>query len=121
MQCRDFREIADSYLSDELLIETNHDVIRHLESCAECRSELAARRQLRHELQTQFSQAAELQIADSFAESLRTRLREQAFHRSGTLIPRIAYVGFAATLVIAVGLGLLSVQRWRASQRELVA
>ena len=121
MQCDDFREIADSYLSDELLIETNHDVIRHLESCGECRSELAARRQLRHEVQTKFNQAAELQVPDGFAEGLRTRLREQAIQRPKMVIPRIAYVGVAATLVIAVGLGLLVAQRWRASQRELAA
>src|SRR5262249_38333955 len=121
MQCDDFREIADSYLSDELLIETNQDVIRHLESCGECRSELAARRQLRHELQAKFNQAAELQVPDGFAEGLRTRLREQALHRPGMVIPRIAYVGIAAALLIAIGLGFLGVQRWRESQRELAA
>jgi anti-sigma factor RsiW len=121
MQCSDFREIADSYLSDELLIETNHDVIRHLESCAECGGELAARRGLRHELKTKFNQSAELRVPDGFAESLRTRLREQALHRPGIVIPRIAYVGIAAGVLIAVGVGLLAVQRWRAGQRELVA
>src|SRR5215831_9214412 len=121
MQCDDFREIADSYLSNELLIETNHDVIRHLESCGECRSELAARRQLRHNLQMKFNQAAELEVPDGFAEGLRTRLREQALHRPGKVIPRIAYVGIAAALLIAIGLVSLGVQRWRASQRELAA
>ena len=121
MQCSDFREIADSYLSDELLVETNHDVIRHLESCAECRAELAARRDLRHELRMKFNQSAELRVPDGFADGLRTQLREQALHRSGTAIPRIAYVGIAATILIAIGLGLLAVQRWRAGQRELIA
>jgi predicted anti-sigma-YlaC factor YlaD len=47
MQCREFREIADSYLSNELMVETNHGVIAHLEQCAECRQELKARRELR--------------------------------------------------------------------------
>jgi len=31
MLCRDFREIACSFLDDELLVETNHDVIKHAE------------------------------------------------------------------------------------------
>ena len=62
MQCRDFREVADSYLSDELLVETNHDVIAHLETCADCRRELAARRELRTILRTSFAKAEELQI-----------------------------------------------------------
>ena len=121
MQCNDFREIADSYLSDELLIETNHDVIRHLESCAKCRAELAARRDLRQELRTKFNQSTELRVPDGFADGLRTRLREQALHRSAMVIPRIAYVGIAATILLAIGAGLLAVQQWRAGQRELTA
>ena len=121
MQCSDFREMADSYLSDELLIETNHDVIRHLESCAECRAELAGRRQLRHELRKQFNQSVELRVPDEFADSLRTTLRQRALERPEMAIPRIAYVGIAATVLIAIGLGLFGVQRWRAGQRELVA
>jgi anti-sigma factor RsiW len=121
MQCSDFREIADSYLSDELLIETNHDVIRHLDSCGECRSELAARRQLRYELRTKFNQTPELRVPDSFSDSLRIQLRQQALQRPGVVIPRIAYVGIAATLLIAVGLGFLAVERWRAGQRESAA
>ena len=121
MQCSDFREVSDSYLSDELLIETNHDVLRHLESCGECRLELAARRELRHELQTEFNQAPELQIPDGFSEDLRVRLKEEALHRSASVIPRITYVGIAASLLIAIGFGLVAVQRWRASQRELAA
>jgi|ERR1051326_1484919 anti-sigma factor RsiW len=121
MQCSDFREIADSYLSDELLIETNHDVIRHLDSCGECRSELAARRQLRYELRTKFNQTRELRVPDSFSDSLRIQLRQQALQRPGVFNPRIAYVGIAATLLIAVGLGFLAVKRWRAVQRESAA
>ena len=121
MQCSDFREIADSYLSDELLIETNHDVLRHLACCAECRAELAARRVLRHELQTKFNQSAELRVPDGFTDSLRTRLREQALYRSGIAIPRIAYVGLAATLLIAIGLGLWAAQLWRVGQQESAA
>jgi anti-sigma factor RsiW len=121
MQCSDFREIADSYLSDELLIETNHDVIRHLDSCGECRSELAARRQLRHELRTKFNQTPELRIPDGFSDRLRAQLRQQAFQGPGIVIPPVAYVGIAATLLLAIGLGLLVVQRWRTGQRELEA
>src|SRR5215467_9300795 len=102
MQCNDFREIADSYLSDELLIETNHDVLRHLESCGECRAELAARRELRQELRTKFNHARDLQIPEGFSDALKARMREQALDRRGTNIPRIAYVGIAATLLIAI-------------------
>ncbi|NJM54427.1 MAG: hypothetical protein HC846_14250 [Blastocatellia bacterium] len=50
MNCRDFREIADSYLSDELAVETNHEVFQHLENCAKCRQELSSRREVREKL-----------------------------------------------------------------------
>jgi anti-sigma factor RsiW len=42
----------DSYLSNELLVETNHEVLRHLESCPRCAAELEARARLRGRLQT---------------------------------------------------------------------
>ena len=32
MTCRDLREVADSFLCEELLTETNHEVLRHLET-----------------------------------------------------------------------------------------
>jgi hypothetical protein len=121
MQCSDFREIADSYLSDELLIETNHDVIRHLDSCANCRFELASRRHLRGQLRTQFSQATDLQMPDEFANNLRLHLRDQALGRPRVVIPRMAYVGIAATILVATVVGLLAVQSWRNSRRELIA
>ena len=54
MQCRELREIADSYLAEELLVETNHDVLRHLEGCPACREELGARWQLRATLKEAF-------------------------------------------------------------------
>src|SRR5262245_39446825 len=76
MECRRFRDIADSYLSEELLVETNHDVLRHLESCPTCRAELAARRQVRRVLRSAFARAEELQPPAELAE--RVRLFAQA-------------------------------------------
>ena len=78
MQCRDFCEVADSFLGDDLLIETNHDVITHLESCAGCRRELAARRELRKTLRASLGNAAELQIRDDYASRLHSELRAAA-------------------------------------------
>jgi hypothetical protein len=121
MQCDDFREIADSYLSDQLLIETNHDVIRHLDSCANCRLELASRRQLRHQLRTQFNEAGDLRPSGEFVSALKNRLRDQALGRSRIVIPRVAYVGIAATILVAFVFGLLEVQSWRNSRQDLLA
>jgi len=121
MQCDDFREIADSYLSDELLIETNHDVIRHLESCSKCRRDMAARRQLRHQLRTQFNHASDLEVPHQFAKRLTLQLKDQALGRPRVVIPRMAYVGIAASLLLAATIGFIGFQRWRADQRNLIA
>src|SRR5262245_24724224 len=71
MECRRFRDIADSYLSEELLVETNHEVLRHLESCPTCRAELAARRQVRRVLRSAFARSEALQPSADLAERVR--------------------------------------------------
>src|SRR5207247_2439839 len=48
--CEKTRKYLDSYISNELLVETNHDVLHHLESCPACSAELDARTQLRTRL-----------------------------------------------------------------------
>jgi anti-sigma factor RsiW len=37
----------DSYLSEELLVETNHEILRHLAACSDCMGELERRRRAR--------------------------------------------------------------------------
>jgi anti-sigma factor RsiW len=112
MQCRDFRELADSYLSDELLVETNHDVIRHLEACPECRRELAARRELRSKLRAGFENAPDLQMSEEFAGRLKSQLRATAF--SPARFSTTQSIAIAASLLIVAALGFIVVQtRWR--------
>ncbi len=43
-ECQETRELLDSYLSNELLVETNHAVLRHLATCASCSAEGERRR-----------------------------------------------------------------------------
>jgi hypothetical protein len=112
MQCRDFREVADSYLSDELLVETNHDMITHLEACAECRRELAARREVRTTLHASFSNAEELQIRDQFADRLRRELRDTATSQPTSLLSRRrAWIVIAACLLVAAMFVLIAVRQ----------
>lgn len=72
----------DSYLSDELLVETNHEVLRHLENCAACRSELAARRELLTQMRSAVKGAPEMQLNPAFAARLRDDLRQIALRPS---------------------------------------
>jgi anti-sigma factor (TIGR02949 family) len=50
--CEKVRGYLDSYLSNELMVETNHEVLKHLEGCPECAAELNARARVRTALQT---------------------------------------------------------------------
>lgn len=112
MQCCDFQELADSYLSDELLVETNHDLIRHLQTCADCRRELAARRKLCSKLRSGFESELDLQMSEEFAGSLTAQLRDVALSRGR--LSATKYVAIAASLLIVTALGFIVVQqRWR--------
>jgi hypothetical protein len=121
MQCREFREIADSYLGNELIVETNHEVISHLEHCSECRRELAARRELRSQLREAFIKAPENQMSEEFGRRLSARLHEQAFRRSVTplsrgwhpsvTLRRTSWLALAACLVLAAGFGVVLIRQ----------
>ena len=75
MECREFGEIADSYLSDELTIESNHDAIAHFEKCSNCRDELSARRAVRAKLREAFISAPDNRMRPEFVNDLSLRLR----------------------------------------------
>ena len=114
MQCRDVRELADSFLSEQLLVETNHELLRHLDTCPDCRADIAARRALRDGLRTAFSRAEDLRPRPEFAAELRATLRpslqeipsqpEKEISRRSLLQ---SWWALAAGLVLAAGGGLV--------------
>jgi hypothetical protein len=107
MQCREVRELADSFLSEQLLVETNHEVLRHLEGCLGCRSEMASRRALRATIQRAFTNAESLRIRDEFRASTVSRLRAIAFPRTRRPFFRLwRQVAAAIVLMAATGIGL---------------
>jgi hypothetical protein len=110
MHCQEFREIIDSYISDELLVETNHEVLRHLENCAICRNELSAHRELRARVRSAVINSPEMQINSAFAARLQSNLRETALQptvwkqiKDGKFINR-KILAFAAACLIFVSL-----------------
>src|SRR5689334_13193063 len=104
MNCRDVREVADSFLCDELLTETNHEILQHLDTCASCRSEIDARRTLRTTLRDAFDRAPELQARSEFLERLRGDLRDAPAQDHRSWVSR-RWFAIAAGLVLAAGLG----------------
>lgn len=107
MECRDVREMADSFLGEELLTETNHEILRHLETCPACRAELAGRRALHEGVRRAFHRAPDLGPSPEFIAQLRTRLHDTAHQGSAPRGIRFqAWWALAATVLLAVALGL---------------
>jgi anti-sigma factor RsiW len=105
MECRDVRELADSFLSEQLLVETNHELLRHLEACPVCRREMTDRRALRDRLRSAFVHAEDLSPRPEFAAELRTMLRssQPGITRRSVLQ---SWWTLAAGLALAAGGGL---------------
>ena len=103
MNCRDVREVADSFLCEELLTETNHEILRHLDTCPSCRTEIDARRRLRGALRTAFNRAPELQPAGEFVDRLRDQLRQASVHRHRSWTFSGPWLALAASLMLAAG------------------
>ena len=109
----------DSYIGDELLVETNHDVLRHLENCRACRGELAARRLLRERVRQTAKNDLATQIDQVFAAKITTKLRDAALRPgiwekisggSAFIGMRLITAGFAMTILLVLG-GIVWVNR----------
>jgi anti-sigma factor RsiW len=105
MQCRDVRELADSFLSEQLLVETNHELLRHLDACPDCRLEIAGRRAMRDKLRAAFARADDLRPRPEFTTELSTLLRpsQPPISRRSMLQ---SWWALAAGLALAAGGGL---------------
>ena len=114
MNCRDFREIVDSYLCDELLTETNHDVLRHLENCADCRAVIETRRALRTKIKSAVVNSAQFQIRDDFYNSLYIKLKQSStaavIEKKPFWTINKSWMAFAASLIFAAGLSFWFLQ-----------
>jgi hypothetical protein len=98
--CDKTRKYLDSYVSNELLVETNHDVLRHLEGCEACSAELEARTTLR----------ARLKVAvknQTVPPELQVRIRERIQNERGAswfTAGWSRWAAMAASLVVCAGL-----------------
>ena len=104
VNCRETRDLADPFLSDQLLVETTHEIVKHLETCPACREEFAARRTLRTKLQSAIGSASDLAPRADFAAALAARLRPAA---AAPVMTRRAWMEswWAAAAAIAALLG----------------
>jgi anti-sigma factor RsiW len=102
-QCKKINSYLDSYLNDELLVETNHEVLKHLENCNDCAQALEDRARIKNLLQ----QAARREIAP---DRLRERIQRDIRQRDGSALARVSFNAsarwaFAAAAMIAIVIG----------------
>lgn len=102
MECRDVRLLADSFLTEQLLVETTHELVRHLETCPDCRADIASRRAMRARLRGAIERAGSLTPREAFAAELSAKLRPQAPPLSRRTLLRSGWA-LAAGLVLAAG------------------
>jgi anti-sigma factor RsiW len=103
MTCCDARELLDSFIAQELLVETNHELLRHLEGCENCRTDLNGRSRLRTALKGAFSRSRDLEPRPDFAREMAARLRAD-----GAAAPRPHrgwWMAVAASLIVAAATG----------------
>ena len=72
--CEKTRRYMDAYISNELLVETNHEMLRHLETCPACTAELDARGRLRSRLKTAVQNQP---VPPALSASVRERIRRR--------------------------------------------
>lgn len=109
MECREVRQRAEAFVSEQLLVETTQDVVAHLERCPACRAEVAGLRRLRAAGQSAFANSADLAPRPEFLSSLTARLQDQATRQQSK--PWTGWLAMAAGLMLVVGLGF-GVREW---------
>lgn len=102
--------MMDSYISDELLVETNHDVLRHLEKCPRCRDDMELRRWFKEQLRRVIVNAPESHTDPIFVTRLSANLKESSLRPGffGGLVGsgRLVAASFACLLLLVAGIAV---------------
>ncbi|HKA17063.1 MAG TPA: zf-HC2 domain-containing protein [Blastocatellia bacterium] len=100
-ECKRVRSYLDSYLSNELMVETNLEVLKHLENCADCSRELDDRERIK----TQLKRAVlNVQAPAALQDRIRSDIRRP--RRLNFNLTQSWILAAAAVIVLAVGLGI---------------
>ena len=111
MECRDVRELAEAFVSEQLLVETTQAIASHLDRCASCRAEVEGLRRLRHATRAAFDRSPELRARPDFAAELSARLAGQAGNKGARRPPRRVWLALAASVLLLVG-GGSALRQW---------
>jgi anti-sigma factor RsiW len=102
--CEKYRRYFDAYLDNELLVETNQDVLQHLNSCAECARILEGRSRTKQLVRDAVTRE---QVPPELVVALRSRLRTErpSFFDFNTV--RWTMAAAAVLLLAIIGVGSL--------------
>ncbi len=103
LDCQHVREVMDSYLCEELSVETNHGFLRHVAQCRECAGELKRRQRLRALLSQTLDVAVDV-------EGARARITHAVDYQRRSRV-RVARLAAVAALVAAVAVAYFAGKR----------
>ena len=110
-RCERIRQHLDSYLSNELLVETASEVVRHLETCDACSRDLESRMRVREALQRA---VANRPVPDSVRTHVVRTLRDsqpRSFFRASGARWALGLAGIAFILLSQFAAQWLSLRR----------
>src|SRR5215470_1743041 len=114
--CEKIRQYLDSYISNELLVETNHEVLRHLEQCTRCSQELETRIRVRTSLQN--AVRGEVVPVD-LQQKVRKRIHESRPGRTWAAGVTLRWMSAVAALVLFLVSGSMALQHRRTQDADI--
>ena len=107
--CEKTQKSLDAYVDNELLVETNQEVLKHLEGCSDCSEAL----QVRQKSKARLKQAVSAEfVPASLRNRIQAAIREENSIRSSQVVwPRWSLAAAALLLLSLSGLGTF--QLWK--------
>jgi anti-sigma factor RsiW len=114
--CERVRRYLDSYISNELLVESNLEVLRHMEQCSACSQELETRMRIRASLQAAVHRQ---DVPAGLEQKIRREIRENSPVRAWPFDPWFRWMSaVAALLLISSGIWIVLRSRRELSPQE---
>src|SRR5437016_5987005 len=98
--CSKVREFMDSYLSDELLVETNQQILSHLNKCERCVAIMEDRKRVRHLLRRAIDHQ---EIPAGLEQKIKLGLRQKNSGRINVNTWRMLAIAASLTVVMLGG------------------
>jgi hypothetical protein len=98
--CEKARKYLDSYINNELMVETNHELLKHLEDCEECSRMLHDRLRVRNRLKQAMNREA---VSPALQQRVQKAIRQEAVGFSPVWPRSVWFLAAAATLVLCLG------------------